>query len=342
MVKAITIKDVAQRAGFSIATVSKVLNNKGSFSQETKSKIMQAVNELNYRVNASARNLKTSKTNKIGVIVSNIANFYMMSIAKAVEEIVKPLGYHLLVMSHAEDPEVEKELLQISIEERVAGLIIVPTGDKNKEMIGQVMNQRIPVVLVDRIIEGMHCDAIVDDNFSGSYNVIKYLASLDHHDIGIIHGATNMSMGKERLQGALNALKDFGCNLDQSFIVNGKFTEEGSYKAALELLLLPKPPSAIYCLNNTMTKGLLRVCDHQGINVPDDLSIISFGHLEQWEFIRPALTMMAQPLKRIGLEAAIILKNRLNMNENNYPTNQPVKLMIKPKLIIKDSTSRRE
>lgn len=332
-----TIKDVAKEAGLSISTVSKVLNNRGYVSVESRKKVMEAVKKLDYQVNAAARSLKSSKSNKVGVIVSDISNYYMMSLAKAIEDTISPLGYHLLVMSHNEDSQIEEKLLQIIIEQRVDGLVLVPTG-KNGGMIQTVLNKGIPTVLVDRKVDDIHTDLIVDDNYYGSYEAIRYLKSLGHERIGIIYGTMTTSLGQERFQGAVDALKSFNCSLDQSLLVSGSFTQEGAYKAAKELFFLPQRPTAIYCLNNTMTKGLMKACFEQKIDIPDELSIIAYGDLEQWELVRPPLTMITQPLKRVGLEAALILKNRLTSGQSKY---DPIQRMIKPELAIRSSCVRK-
>lgn len=333
--KSVTIKDVAKIAEVSIATVSKVLNNKGYVSKEAHQKVTDAIKQLNYQVNANARSLKAFKTNKVGVIVSDISNYYMMSIAKAIEDTIRPLNFHLLVMSHNEDEKTEYELLQLALEQRVDGLVLVPTGG-NTEIIQYIKEQNIPVVIVDRKVTGIDCDLIVDDNYFGSYESISYLHSLGHRRVGVIYGTTNMSLGQERLQGAVDALKDLNCLEDESLLVSGHFTEEGGYVATKELLFLSQHPTAIYCCNNTMTKGMLKVLHEQSINIPESISIISYGHLAQWELIQPSLTIMTQPLKRIGLEAAVVLKNRLMSTEKNFT---PKKLVIKPELIIRNSCS---
>jgi LacI family transcriptional regulator len=335
--KKVTIKDVAKQAGVSIGTVSKVLNDKDYVSKEARKRIEEVMGRLNYQVNANARSLKSSKTHKVGVIVSDISNNYMMSMAKAIEDMLRTLNYHMLVMSHNESPSTERELIQLLMEQRVDGLVLVPTGE-NMDMIGTVLNQKIPVVLVDRKVEGISSDLIEDDNFFGSYEAVSYLNSLGHTRIGVIYGTLVSSIGKERLEGALEAIKERNCALDPSLIVSGNFTPEDAYRATIELLLMPEPPTAIYCCNNTMTVGMLKAIMEQGLSIPNDISVIVFGDSQQWELFRPPLTLMTQSLKRIGVEAAIILKNRLTM-PNNY---EPRHIVMRPELVVKGSCKRLE
>lgn len=335
--KKVTIKDVAKLAGVSIGTVSKVLNDKGYVSSGIRKRVTDTIQQLNYQVNANARSLKASKTNKVGVIVQDISNPYMMSIAKTIEDRIRASHYHMLVMSHNEDPETERELLQLILEQRVDGLVLVPTSG-NADMIQKVLDHKIPVILVDRKVEGITTDFIVDDNYYGSYESIAYLHSLGHRRIGVIYGTTSISIGKERLEGAVDALRHFGCDDDEELLISGKFKPEDAYRATIELLFLPEPPTAIYCCNNTMTVGMLKALQEQKLRIPEDLSIIAFGDLSQWELVQPPLTLMTQPLKRIGVEAAIILKNRLTMEEPFAPK----QIVIKPELLVRGSTAKRQ
>jgi LacI family transcriptional regulator len=255
-----------------------------------------------------------------------------MSIAKTVEDVIRSIDCHMLLMSHNENETTEREALQLMLEQRVDGLVLIPTGG-NANMVQMVIDQKIPVIIVDKKVEGITTDLIVDDNYFGSYESIKYLQSIGHHRIGVIYGTTKNSLGKERLQGALDAIADFQCSDDQLLIKSGEYTAEGAYKATTELLFSPKPPTAIYCVNNTMTKGMLKAIRDQGLKIPEDISVIAFGDASQWELIQPPLTLMTQPSSRIGVEAAILLKNRLTLEED-FTEKQ---IIIKPELHINGS-----
>jgi LacI family transcriptional regulator len=333
--KKATIKDVAKSAGVSIGSVSKVLNNKDYVSVEVRKRVLDSIEQLNYQVNANARSLKALKTNKIGLIVSDISNVYMMSLAKAIEDRVRSMNYHMLIMSHNEDIQTEREVLQLILEQRVDALILVPTGG-NADMIQAVIRHKIPVILVDRKVDGIISDIIVDDNYYGSYKAISYLHSLGHNRIGVIYGTETISIGKERLEGALAAIDELECSTDTSLIVPGRFTVEEAYKATTELLLLPEPPSAIYCCNNRMTIGMLKAIQEQGLKIPEEISVIAFGDSAQWELFQPPLTLITQSLKRIGVETAAILKNRLVMEAAFESKN----IVIRPDLLIRGSCSK--
>ncbi|MCG1010647.1 LacI family DNA-binding transcriptional regulator [Salinicoccus sp. ID82-1] len=313
--KKVTIRDVAEHAEVSVGTVSKVINNKGYISKQARQVVLESIQELGYSVNANARSLKTSKSNKIAVLISDISNPYLMSIAKDVEEMIRSLDSHMILLSHSDDPEIERSSLKVIMEQQVDALVIIPTG-QNKDMIEAIQNMSIPVIAIDRQVDGVATDLIVDDNFYGSYECIKYLSSLGHKRIGIIYGHERNSIGRERLYGAIEAIKEYNLDEETSLLQEADFKENFAYRATIELLMHPNPPTAIYSCNNTMTKGVLKALRDQDKQIPTDISVIAFGDSEQWELIEPKLTLMTQPMKRIGMESSILLKNRLVLTEN--------------------------
>lgn len=310
----VTIKDVAKDAQVSIATVSKVINDKGYVGKDTRDTVLKSIQRLGYSVNANARSLKASKSNKIAVLTSDISNPYLMSIAKDVEEMIRSLGSHMILLSHNDDPQLEREALKIIMEQQVDALVIIPTGE-NGDMIESIQKKNIPVIAIDRQVNEVDTDLIVDDNYYGSYECMHYLHRLGHETVGIIYGHERNSIGRERLHGAVDAVKELGMDDRESLVLEADFKEAEAYRATIELLMNPKPPTAIYSCNNTMTKGVLKAVRDQELRIPEDVSVIAFGDNAQWELIEPKLTLMTQPMKRIGMEASIMLKNRLTLKE---------------------------
>ncbi|MGN8646287.1 LacI family DNA-binding transcriptional regulator [Gracilibacillus sp. HCP3S3_G5_1] len=333
MKKRVTIKDVANDCNVSIATVSKVINKKGYVSKETLSKVIDSINRLGYSVNANARSLKSSKSNKVAVLISDISNLYLMTIAKEVEKTIRSLGLHMILLSHNDEKEAEFASLQIIMEQQVDALVIIPTGG-NADMIQQILNNNIPVIALDRKVDGIETDLIVDDNYYGSYESIKKLYELGHTKIGVLYGHKKNSIGRDRYAGALDAFNDLGIQVDTSLWKETNFAEDIAYRLTMELLLSPNPPTALYSCNNTITKGMLKAIKEQGIQIPNQLSVIAFGDSQQWELLEPKLSLMTQPVNRIGLEATILLKNRLILN-SEFP---PKEIVIKPTYVEGDST----
>lgn len=333
--KKVTIREVAKEANVSISTVSKALNQKGYVSDKTAKRIQEAVEKLNYQVNANARSLKAERTNKVGLIISDISNPYLMSIAKELETTIRSIGCHMILMSHNDDEQQERELIQLILEQQVDGLVMIPTGG-NGDLIEVVQRRGIPVIAVDRLTDGVITDSIEDDNYYGSYEAIEYLNRLGHKKIALLYGHHNHSNGRDRYQGALDAMRANGNITDERYVRQAFFYEENAFRETKEMLLLQEPPTAIYSCNNTMTRGVLKAIYEQNLQVPDDISVIAFGDREQWELVTPVLTLITQPMKRIGTEAASLLKNRLTMNEEY----QPKQIIIKPKLEEGESCTR--
>lgn len=319
--KRTTIKDVAKYAGVSIATVSKVINKKGYVSQATREKVQHSISILKYQVNANAQSLKALKTKKVAVLVSDISNMYLMSIAKRVEETIRAIDYHMILMSHNDNPETEAELFQIVLQQQVDAMVLIPTG-ANKDIVERMMASGIHVIAVDRRVNNVETDYVADDNFTGSYESIKYLQRNGHSRIGVLYGHTSNTIGAERYHGAVEALKEEG-NYDERLVLQANFREEEAYLKTMDLLSLPTPPTAIYSCNNTMTLGLLQAVKERNMKLPEDLSIIAFGDQAQWKLFTPTITLMTQQARQIGLEASMMLKNRL-LIEESYPIRERI------------------
>ncbi len=319
--KRTTIKDVAKYAGVSIATVSKVINKKGYVSQATREKVEHSISVLDYQVNANAQSLKALKTKKVAVLVSDISNMYLMSIAKRVEETIRAIDYHMILMSHNDNPETEAELFQIVLQQQVDAMVLIPTG-ANGGIVERMMASGIHVIAVDRRVNNVETDYVADGNFTGSYESINHLQRHGHKRIGVLYGHTSNTIGSERYQGAVKALQESG-NFDERLVLQANFREEEAYLKTMDLLSMPYPPTAIYSCNNTMTLGLLQAVKERNMKLPEDLSIIAFGDQSQWKLFTPKITLMTQQARQIGLEASMMLKNRL-LIEEPYPIRERV------------------
>ncbi|MCL5770780.1 MAG: LacI family transcriptional regulator, partial [Actinobacteria bacterium] len=203
----LNIKIIAEKAGVSTATVSRILNDFPGVREKTRKKVMKIISELNYEVDGVARSLRQKKTFKIGVIVENILSQFYSILAKSIEDIANKYGYSVILCNADDDPEKELKYLKVLKSSRVDGIIIAPTG-KNADYINSLLQSNIKIVLVDRLIEGVDCDAILVDNEKGSYTAVKYLIDNEYRKIALINGFTDRTTGKERLNGYIRALKE--------------------------------------------------------------------------------------------------------------------------------------
>lgn len=326
----LTIKDVAEEANVSTATVSRVLNSSGFVSDEIKERVRYAIQKLNYKPNAIARSLKSERTTTIGVVIPDISNPYYMKISKGIEDVVQQKGYNLIFGSSDENPKKEEELLQLLNEQRVSAIVLA-TASGNESMISQISQSGVPIVLVDRTvdIEGINLDAVTVDNKQSTYELTKSLLNNGHRQIGIVNGLLNVSTGKERYEGYQEALREFGLDEDLNYSFNGSFTLEGGSAAVDYFLNFAKKPTAILSMNNIMTFGVLLELTKRGYSIPDDMVVASYGEVPEAQLLKsPGILSLVHHPYEMGRYVGDILIKRLSKDKGHYTK------IFKPELVI--------
>ena len=315
--KNVTLKEVAAHAGVSIATVSRVLNSSTHVSSDIKEKVEAAVEELGYRQNLIARSLKTNSTNTIAFITSDISNPYMITVAKAVEDLIHVEKYNLLVCSTEGNPERELEHLKLQMGRNVDGLILNTTG-LNCEFITEI-STRIPVILIHRNCgnPGFVGDFVDSDNDEGVYQLTKHLISFGHRRIFVIKGKKYISSNQYRFNGFCRAMAEIGIDVDDSYPYqfDGNFTEESGYRAVEHLCGLAVRPTAVLGFNNTTTIGVLRGLMANNISVPEEMSIVSYNDIEYKELMTVRPTVHEINPREIGVIAGRALLERLGAGD---------------------------
>ena len=311
----LNIKDIAEKAGVSTATVSRVLNGFPGVREKTKKKVMKITSELNYEVNGIARSLRQKKTYKIGVIVGNVLSQFYSILAKSIEDVAIKYGYSVILCNGDDDPEKELNYLKVLRSSRVDGIIIAPTG-KNADYVNSLMQSNIKIVLVDRLIEGVDCDAILVDNEKGAYTAVKYLIDKGYKKIAIIDGFIDRTTGKERLKGYLRALNENNIPRNDDFIKIKDFKKRSGIVFANELLENKNKPEAIFAANLELTIGVLLSIKNFGLKIPDDIAVIGFDDSDWAQILDPPLTVISQPVYDLGATTAEMLIK--NIENNNY------------------------
>ncbi|MBW7883511.1 MAG: LacI family DNA-binding transcriptional regulator [Caldilineaceae bacterium] len=332
----VTIRDVAQAAGVSVATASRVLSERGRASKETRAKVWRAATQLGYKPNLLARGLKRQKTDTVGLVITDIVNPFYADLASGVLNCAKQFGYHVILCATNEDEQQENEYLQILMNQRAAGIIAVPTG-RNLEIWTDALAKGVKLVLVDRELEGLsQADTVLLDNFSGAYDAVSYLIGLGHLRIAIINGPTTTTTGKERLAGYVKAMETAGLSLSDEYISVGSFKISGGYSAARQLLALPEPPTAIFAANNQLGQAAFKVMHEQGLSVPEDISLIVFDDVAWASLVDPPLTVVSQPTYAMGYFGMEALHRKLELG-SDAPYDVPKKLILPPKLVARAS-----
>lgn len=326
------ITDVAKRAGVSVATVSRVLNQNPRVKPHLRERVLQSIRELDYRLSGIARNMRKQSAAVIGLVITDIQNPFFTALVRAVEDIAYQNQYTVLLCNSDEDAEKERLYMKVLLTERVAGAIVVPASNACRE---SILDLRAPVVVIDRKIPGLVVDSVVIDNAAGARKATNHLISLGHRRIGLVGAPASVSVGRERRQGYEQALKRHGLPVDQNLIRLGDFKESGGFRAAQELLSRNPKPTAIFAVNNLMTMGALKAILDNHLRIPEDISVIGFDDMPWLTLLTPPLTAVCQPTYQIGAEAAKRLFRRLQGERDMAPET----IVLQPELIVRGSTA---
>lgn len=305
-----TMKDVAELAGVSTATVSRVLTGKTNVSPELRARVLKAVEELDYQPSRVARSLRVRTTQIIGLIISDIRNPFFTSVVRGVEDVAYANGYTLILCNSDEDPAKERLYIDVMRAERVAGIIISPTSETN-EYYKLLLESGISIVSMDRRMRGLEVDTVVVNNVEGAYQAVSHLIKLGHKRIGLIGGPTMITTGRERQEGYEKALKEHGLAVTPGLIKVGDFKQESGYQRANEFLEVEDPPTALFVANNLMTLGALNAIHERGLKIPQDIAIVGFDDMPWAPSLEPPLTVIAQPTYELGRAAAEALLGRI-------------------------------
>jgi LacI family transcriptional regulator len=301
------IGDVARHASVSPATVSRVLNGDETVGASYRRRVLRAVEELGYRPNRLAQNLRRQRSAAIGVVVSDIENPHFSEMVRAVEDHAYSRGYRVLVCNTDESPAKQQTYLETLVEERVLGVILSPS-DAHGAQIAELLDNGIPVVAFDRAVDDRRADVVIADNLQGARSAVELLVGAGHQRITFVSGRRDVETGAERLDGFEFAMRAHG--LEPS-VVDGNFRTAGGYAAVAALLATDGRPSALIVGNNLMTIGALRAMREAGVRAPDDLALVAFDDPVWAEFVDPPLTTLAQPVRRMATEAMELLLERV-------------------------------
>jgi LacI family transcriptional regulator len=328
-----TIRDVARRAGISPSTVSHVINETRYVSDETKARVLAAMEELNYRPNAVARSLRRKKTHIIGLIVPDSANPFFAEVGRGIEETIFAQGYSLIIGNSAGDLQQELRHINVLSEKQVDGIIFVAAGLSTKHIL-TLQAEDMPLVVIDRDIAGVDVDFVLTNHWQGGYLATAHLIALGHRRIGCIAGPAGLPPSVDRVAGYKRALLEHGIEPDEELVVGGEFDPPSGYRAVNHLLALPRPPTALFACNDLMAIGALGGAVERGNRVPADLSIIGFDNISLASFTNPPLTTIAQPTAQMGALAAQMLMERIR--DKTLP---PRRQVLSVSLVVRGSTA---
>jgi len=333
--KAPTIKEIARIANVSAMTVSRALNNRHSVRGATRKKILKIANRLGYMPNRIARSLVSKKSDLISLIVADISNQFFAEISRGIEDRARENGYHVIFSSTDDDPKNLESSVRMMREMGVDGFIIAAVS-LEEPIVDELLDQEIPVVLINRRIKKSNVNYVVVDNYKGAYLAVEHLINIGYKKIAIISGRSSVSTGKERLQGYRKGLLDHGLKFQKEYSSQGPFTKEHGKKAAQKMLTLKNRPEAIFAASDNIALGVMNAAGELGLKIPEDLAIVGFDDTNFSSNSKIRLTTVSQRKYEMGERGVQILIDLIGNQRSDYIN----KVVLEPRLIIRESCGR--
>lgn len=308
----VTMSDVARQAGVSLMTVSRVVNNKGDVSSETRQRVLEIIASLDYRPSAIARSLATRETCTIGLVVPDVTNPFFADITRGVEHLAYSRGYQVFLCNSEEDPQRELAVIQSLEEKRVDGLILC-SSRLDEEKLGDVLANLPAVVLINRRLhKGAEdvFDSVILDDERGGWLATHHLIQSGHQRIGFLAGPLASFSGAGRRDGYLAALQEADLSSEEDWISNCQPSVEGGYQTTRDMLTRHPQLTGLFCFNDLVAVGALHACDELGRRIPADLAIVGHDDIPLAALVSPALTTCRVPRYELGATAVNALFER--------------------------------
>lgn len=327
-----TISDVAIRAGVSTATVSRALNGKSTVDPELAARVLAAAGELGYRPNGPARNLRRQETSVLALIISDVENPFFTAISRGVEDVAHSAGYSVVLCNSDDSPDKEREYVEVALQERVAGVLVSPTG--RGDSADRLRSHHTPVVALDRPLPHFLGDTVLVDNRLAAKQATVHLAEQGYRAIGCVTGPRGVLTADERLAGYRDGLRASQRTSSPALIRRSEFKAAGAKHAAHYLLTQDDPPDALLVANNTMAVGVLETLADLGLRPGRDVGVVAFDDAPWTTLLAPPLTVVAQPAYDMGRIGAQLLLNRIGEDGTEGTTTT-----LSAQLVIRGSSS---
>lgn len=298
-----TIYEVSRLAGVSLATVSRVINDSGKVTPATRRKVEAAMLELGYRPNSIAQSLASNRSNSVGVLVPELHGPFFSIMLSNLESELRAHGKHVIITAGHSDEEKEKDAISFLASRQCDALILHVYAVENDYLL-KLLNDSVPFVLIGRDIPQIAKNCISIDNEQGEYLAVRYLIELGHRELAYIAGPLWKSDGQARMAGFRRALAESGVRFDERRVAEGTYEEVSGRQAMQDLLARGAPFSALVCANDEMAAGAIAVARENGLELPQDLSVIGFDNVFFTRYMHPALSTVNYPIHEMGRMAA--------------------------------------
>lgn len=329
-----TIYDVAQKAGVSLATVSRVMNKNTNVGEKTRQKVLAAMAELDYRPNTFAQSLASNSSNSVGVLVSQLDGPYYGPMMAEIESSLRAANKHVIIAVGHSDAAQEKDSVEFLLGRGCDALILDVEAVSDQYLI-ELSQGTTPIVLINRYIDAISERCIYLNNELGGYLATRHVLELGHRQIAYVSGPKRKHDANERLEGHKKALAEFGVVLQPALLVEGDYKEDGGVLAMQQLLRSGEKFTAVVCANDQMVSGAISVCLEQGIRVPQDLSFVGYDNIPFARYISPKLTTVNNPIHEMGKMAALWLLRNIYKNDQIA-----VASIFAPELVVRESAIR--
>jgi LacI family transcriptional regulator len=312
MFVAITLRDVAKRAGVSAMTVSRVINGSAGVDSHTQRRVEDAILELEYVPNRVARGLVSQKTRTIGLIVPDVVNPFFAPVVRGAETTARKAGYRVLLCNSEANLRLEREYIADLVEHRVEGLLLAPASDRSRVALLPLLRGSFPIVLLDRTLPDTDCDMVISDSVAGARRLTEHLIRVGHRRIAHFTDSDDVSTGRDRLLGYRAALEAADIAYSEDLVFRTTVDRIGGYRAAQQMLALDLLPTAIFTVNNMTAVGAMEGLRERGLNVPRDIGLVCYDDVEHLAVLSPFLTVMDQPAETFGTLGAQLLFERIS------------------------------
>lgn len=329
-----SIKDVAREAGVSTATVSHVLNRTRFVSEETRLKVVSAIERCNYYPNAHARSLASGRSHTIGLLVSDISNPFFPELAKSVEDVAFERGYDVILLNTKYEAKRTSHYVRRLIERKVAGVALM-TSELDFAVIDELARKHVSVVFLDLGTAAERMSNLTVDYAMGITEAVRHLVQLGHKSIAYVGGPNRLRSAAKRLEAFRHALAQVLPNAEPFGVYEGDFQLDGGRRIAREILSGASLPTAIITANDMMALGVMQECRAAGVSIPGDVSIIGFDDIAFAALAYPPLTTVCLPRHELGRRAVEALINTIE-----EPAHQGVELRIPTYLVKRGSVDR--
>jgi len=329
-----TMVEVSKEAGVSVATVSRVVNERGGVSKKLEQRVHQAMKKLNYHPSSLARSFKKQQTMTIGVMIPLLDHPFYSRLASSIEKMLFNNGYHALICNAQEDEEREKAYIEMLLRQRVDGVIVNSSAENTAHLL-ELNNNNMQVVLIDRNVQGIECNRVFSDNSQGGFIGMQHLIELGHRQIGVIAAPRDQEPIERRLRGLHEAQRAYGIDRFPDLLITDDTQDfDVGYQAAKQLLQHNPRPTAIFALTDVMAVGVMHAANEMNLRIPDDLSVMGYDDIPIASYTIPPLSTVAQPIVEMGRASVELLLHHLGNSDM-----EPETTVLETHLVIRQTTA---